>query len=100
MTVTLLLVLAGLLGTADSQTRAKPTRPSKIAPLQPGRPGSGVFFVLPNAPTEARKPKRTGVTCSLRILRIDPPVDAAMVGTAPGTSADQMTRNDLSPCEE
>ncbi len=100
MTITLLLVLAGLLGTAAPQTRTKPTGPSNVAPLQPGRPDSGVFLALPNVKTKARKSKRTGVTCSLRILRIDPPVDAAMVGTALGTSADQMTRNDLSPCAE
>jgi hypothetical protein len=93
MTLTLLLVLAGVLETADPQTGIKPS----------GKPGSQPQTrgqkVTDSGVTQLQN-KRTGVTCTLRILRIDPPVDPGMVATAPGTMDDPVARNKLSPCVE
>jgi hypothetical protein len=128
MILSLLLVLSGLLETG-SQATARPgdspaalaasaaqedrSEPApKVAPLQPRRRSSPLFPSLPKLLTPARSPngtapretqlqnKRTGVTCTLRILRIDPPVDKDMVATAPERGADHMARNELSPCVE
>lgn len=93
MTLALLLVLAGVLETTDPQTGIKPS----------GKPGSQSQTRSPKGTdpnvTQLQN-KRTGVTCTLRILRIDPPVDPGMVATAPGTLDDRMARNELSPCVE
>ena len=96
MTLALLLVLAGLLPTKESRTLATPTqRPSKAAAARPaailGPKGTDSMTQLYNP--------RTGVTCTLRVVRIDPQVDAEMVAKAKG-SDDSMARNELSPCVE
>jgi hypothetical protein len=106
MTLTLLLVLAGLLE-ADSHTRTKPSDGLDAQPAVAAQRGRAEKPDVPPRSPKRTDPglrqlqnKRTGVTCTLRILRIDPPVDIDMVVASAGTSRDRVTHNELSPCVE
>lgn len=109
MTLALLLVLAGLLPTKESQTVVQPTeRPSKVDPVHLWIPslGGGPDAASALGPkgadpgmTQLYNP-RTGVTCTLRILRVGRPVDKEMLAKAPRTLDEKMVHNELSPCVE
>ena len=124
MGLTLLLTLAGLATpppdppsaeAARQDTRSAPS--FRVEPLHPGPPAPRPFQLLPGAPSPVTaapaRPgetqlhnRRTGVTCTMRIIRVAEPVDPGMpIGSPPIGSPhlaepDASVRNDLSPCSE
>ena len=128
MTLTLLLVLAGLLATDEPRSgptlscrsgaqpaavqAARSEQPFGIAPLQLGNPGRKGPFQLAKTPRLAVRSKqaspgmtqlrnrRTGVTCTMRIVRVEPSVDPGILASTMETRTDPMVRNELSPCVE
>jgi hypothetical protein len=44
--------------------------------------------------------KRTGVTCTLRIIHVEPPVDSGVLMNGANGRPDPIVRDDLSPCVE
>lgn len=113
------LVIAGLLAatTAWSQppppAATLPAPPASSAPefettvpglesgrLAPAPPPTRVFRVgEPALGLVQQRNRRTGTTCTLRIV-VAPPVDRAMVQGGAAGSADRIVRNDVSPCTE
>lgn len=129
MTLTLLLVLAGLLATDEPRSgptlscgsgaqpaaavqAARSEQPFGMAPLQLGNPSRMGPFQLAKAPRLAVRSKqaspgmtqlqnrRTGVTCTMRIVRVEASVDPGILASTMETRANPMVRNELSPCVE
>jgi len=119
MGLTLLLSLAALAAPPpdppppEAARQGAPPAPSfRAEPLHLGPPAPRPFQLLPRAPvsvtaaparpgeTQLRN-RRTGVTCTLRIIRVPEPVDPGMpIGSAYPAEPDPSVRNDLSPCSE
>ena len=120
MTLTLLVVLAGF-ATVDqpltdpreggSPQTVRPAQEFRVAPLQLGRvPVRPLQLRLvlpaprdpePSRPREDQlTSRRTGFTCTMRILRVGPSVDSGIVAkmTPVQPHPDPIVRNDLSPC--
>lgn len=89
-TLALPLLLAGLLGSAGSGLEARSVRPAPAAP----EASRSREMQLRNS--------RTGFTCSMRVLRVDPSGDSGIVAKmwAGRAQPDPIVRNDLSPCLE
>jgi len=127
MTLTLLLVLAGSMAN-ESPGVARPagpdsgvslaaverqTQPSAfwVAPLQLGpsarplalRPGETGLAAqeLNRGTTQLRNPK-TAVTCTMRVVVLQPPIDPGILRPTQGSlqQLDPIVRNQLSPCLE
>jgi hypothetical protein len=86
MTPTFLLVVAGLAAGSSGVASTPDLAPAERPSSRSGMP-------------EQAQNKKTRVTCTLGIVRVDPPVDLRSVVKAP-PHADRMQRNDLSPCAE
>jgi hypothetical protein len=128
MTLALLLLLAGPFATDEPQARpvgdgpgARPEATAqaggsgqlfKVAPLQlalAGIRGPKGPFQLAQAPRLAANSRpamvqlqnrRSGVTCTMLIVRVEPSVDPGILAHTLEAPADPMVRNDLSPCVE
>jgi hypothetical protein len=106
--------MAGALGAqpAAATEGGRPERPLKVPPLQHGSAArTGLFKPLQPfelVPTSKSKEpglmqlrnRRTGVTCTLLIVPVEPSVDAGMLVTTSDHHLDPIVRNDLSPCHE
>jgi hypothetical protein len=127
MTFALLLVLAGALATdarhspeAAVETRAMPGAATtslsgeafKVAPLVFGspyrRPAFQPFRLAQADPNTSListgvvqlQNRRTGVTCTMRILELKPSPDLGIFSPASGPHPDPIVRSSLSPCVE
>jgi hypothetical protein len=125
MTLTVLLILAGFAASDEAPARATTARKEDAPPATIARTDSFIQAVrkrlsvarptplLVASPFVSSSPdseesterqltnRRTGVTCTMRIVPIQEPVDPGAVGDRNIVDArppDAMVRNDVSPC--
>jgi hypothetical protein len=125
MTLTLPLVLVGLvavdqpestalrIGAAVQQSTTVPPQPSgsfQVVPLTLGsqtRLPPFQAFTIPKVSASVGVPtgvvrqlenKRTGVTCTMRIVQANPTFDLGILAPSSGPHPDPIVRNSISPC--
>jgi len=113
MTFALVAVTAGFLltGAEASSTKRTPTAQefsgvsmAVLKPLALLRPFS-LWSAEPSAGPARTKllqleNHRSGVTCTMRIMQVNPDLDAGIVSGASGPHPDPIVRNSASPCVE
>jgi hypothetical protein len=99
-------------GKAKPASSAQATAPSQVAPLVPGKAlGAMPFqpFLLNQDPSGIcsmddragqLQNRRAGVTCSMRIIEVEPTFDRGIFAPDSTPHPDPIARNSLSPCVE